>query len=86
MGRKNIGMHIAFGGGPHFCPGAALARQELVSTYNALLDRIDNIELAEPLPHPPRGPSHIVFPMKKLPIKFTRVGAAAPKADAVPAE
>ena len=37
---------LSFGGGIHFCLGAALARAELEITFRALLDRFDQIELA----------------------------------------
>jgi cytochrome P450 len=80
MDRKNAGTHMAFGGGPHFCPGAALARQELTSAFNAVLDRIENIELSGPMPHPPRGPNPMLFPVKALPIKFTKRRAPSPGA------
>jgi len=38
--------HVAFGMGPHFCLGAALAREELRIALTHLLDRLPNLELA----------------------------------------
>ena len=37
---------LSFGGGIHFCLGAALARAEIEITFRALLDRFERIELA----------------------------------------
>jgi cytochrome P450 len=37
---------LSFGGGVHFCLGAALARAEIEITFRALLQRFDHIELA----------------------------------------
>jgi len=45
--RRNAGAHLAFGAGTHFCPGAMLARQEMISAFTALLARLDNIQFAE---------------------------------------
>ena len=56
--RKKAGAHLAFGSGPHHCPGAALARQELYSTFIILLQRIKNIRTVnpnEPFHHIPHG-------------------------------
>jgi cytochrome P450 len=39
--------------GRHFCVGASLARQEIATAFNLILDRLDDIELARPLPDPP---------------------------------
>jgi cytochrome P450 len=41
---------LSFGGGIHFCLGAALARAEIEITFRALLDRFDRIELSGPKP------------------------------------
>ena len=56
--RKKAGAHLAFGSGPHHCPGAALARQELFSTFTILLHRLRNICTVnphEPFLHIPHG-------------------------------
>ncbi len=37
--------HLAFGFGPHFCLGAALARMELAVVLTGLLDRFTGISL-----------------------------------------
>jgi len=44
--RDNIADHLAFGRGPHNCPGAALGRMELRVTLEELLARTDIFELA----------------------------------------
>lgn len=46
--RSKVGAHLAFGSGPHHCPGAALARQEMYSAFNILLHRLDNIRCVNP--------------------------------------
>ena len=38
--------HVAFAFGPHFCLGAALAREELRIALDHLLDRLPGLELA----------------------------------------
>ena len=68
--RPNARHHVAFGLGAHYCVGAALARQELLSSFTQLLARLENIQLAEPLPDRPHQPSIILRPMKRLPLTF----------------
>ncbi|MFK8023897.1 MAG: cytochrome P450, partial [Ilumatobacter sp.] len=63
--------HLAFGAGPHFCVGAALARQELTTAFTHWIERTSNIELARPFDGPVHEPSFILFPMKELPLRFT---------------
>ena len=55
----------------HFCLGAALARQELRSSFTATLARLDDIELDGDLPDPAHHPSMFFLPMKALPLRFT---------------
>ena len=69
--RPDAKNHMAFGFGVHFCVGAALARQELMSSFTAVLDRLDNIELAEPLESPAHEYSVFLRPLKSLPVRFT---------------
>ena len=69
--RANARDHLAFGWGTHFCVGAQLARAELRAAFRALLDRLDDIELARPLDPLPHEFSFFLRPMKELPIRFT---------------
>jgi cytochrome P450 len=70
--RKNAGAQIAFGMGAHFCPGAMLARQEILSTFSAVLDRLDDIELARPMPDETHQRSVFLHQLKELPIRFRK--------------
>ena len=45
LGRANSVSHLAFGGGPHVCPGAALARLEARVATDVLVERVRRIEL-----------------------------------------
>ena len=47
--RSNIREHIAFGRGPHNCPGASLARLELRITLEELLERTGGFTLDGPI-------------------------------------
>jgi len=47
--RRDTNGHIAFGHGLHFCLGAHLARLEVVTAINRLLDEFDGLELAGPV-------------------------------------
>jgi cholest-4-en-3-one 26-monooxygenase len=57
--------HIAFGFGPHFCLGAALARAELTAIVGQVLERLPNLRLAsdEPLPRTITG-------IQRMPVAF----------------
>lgn len=72
--RSNAALHLGFGAPPHFCPGAALARTQLAAAYNAILDRLDDFELARPLPHPVHESSTGNIPLKALWMKFIKRG------------
>lgn len=60
--------HVAFGAGAHQCLGLHLARLEMKLLFEALLDRIDSIELAG---EPRRAKSTFVGGLKTLPLRFT---------------
>ena len=44
--RRDSGRHVGFGNGAHACAGQGLARLETTAMLNALLDRVDRIEVA----------------------------------------
>ena len=44
--RANAGEHLAFGGGVHFCLGAALARMEAQVAIGSLVDRFPSLDAA----------------------------------------
>ena len=70
--RENVGAHLAFGSGPHFCPGALLARQEMISAFRAIIKRMDNFRLLKPLPMPVHKFSMFFMPMHEFHIKFDK--------------
>lgn len=47
--RRDTNGHVAFGHGLHFCLGAHLARLEVITAINRLLDEVDGLELAGPV-------------------------------------
>jgi len=71
--RENANTHVAFGVGAHFCIGAALARQELLSAFQAVIARMDDLALAEPLDEQPHEFSFFLRPMKRLPLSFSKI-------------
>lgn len=73
--RNKPGNHLAFGVGRHVCVGAALARQELISAFNALLARLEDFRLAPDAPEPVYQPSFFGRNLGELPIRFARRGA-----------
>jgi cytochrome P450 len=67
--------HLAFGVGEHFCLGAHLARLELQRALLALMQRIEQVELAGRVE---RLAASSVGGIKRLPIRYRLSGAAAP--------
>jgi len=70
--RKGAGRHFAFGNGIHYCLGANLAKQEMNSAFSILLDRMEDIRLARPLPSPAHDVNFILFYLRELPIGFRK--------------
>jgi len=70
--RRRPNEHVAFGGGgPHYCLGANLAKRELRCLFEAVLDRLDDIELAGPVTWAVPGlPVSIGLGVERLPIRF----------------
>ena len=67
--RPATAQHLAFGAGPHYCVGVALARQELTSGFTQWLERTGNIELGfDGVEH---EPSFMLLPMAKLHLRVT---------------
>jgi cytochrome P450 len=73
--RENAGAHLAFGSGAHFCVGALLARQEMIASFTQIVDRLDNIRLAKPLPDPVHAYSLFFMPMQEFHIAFDKRNA-----------
>jgi cytochrome P450 family 142 subfamily A polypeptide 1 len=79
-GRLDIGRqpnpHLAFGFGPHFCLGAALARLELRVMFREVLTRLPDLRLADAAVLPVRA-SNFVSGHESMPVRFTPAPAAA---------
>ena len=55
LDRARMREHLAFGSGPHVCPGASLARLEAIAVLDELCARVSGIRLADdyaPDPNP----------------------------------
>jgi cytochrome P450 len=63
--------HVAFGSGPHFCLGAALARIELRAMLDALATRVATIEPAGPVE---RSMSLVIAGVRSAPLVLTTPG------------
>jgi len=69
--RDRLRAHQAFGHGPHSCIGAPLARAVARIAFEVLLERLDDIELADPAFVPRFDPSYVMHGMQSLPLRFT---------------
>jgi cytochrome P450 len=72
--REHVMRHMSFGQGPHACVGAPLARQELVTAFERLLARLDDLRL-DPDRELERNPGLLFYSFQALPIRF---GPACP--------
>lgn len=62
--------HVAFGFGPHFCLGAALARLELKVAFERLLERLPDIRLVDDT-EPALRPANFVSGYETMPVAFS---------------
>jgi cytochrome P450 len=83
MERANAKEHLAFGRGPHACPGGPLARAEARISIERLLERLKDIRISESA-HGPAGerrydyvPTYILRGLTRLQLEFTPVAASA---------
>jgi cytochrome P450 len=67
--REHVMRHMSFGQGPHACVGAPLARQEMVTAFERLLARLDDLRL-DPGRAVERNPGLLFYSFKALPIRF----------------
>ncbi|MEO7428457.1 MAG: cytochrome P450 [Acidimicrobiales bacterium] len=63
--------HVAFGFGPHFCLGASLARLEISVMLDELLERLPDLQLADPAARPPLRPANFISGIERLPVTFS---------------
>ena len=79
LDRANARDHLAFGGGPHVCPGASLARLEGRIALDVFLDRVDRARVDEPYRREP-VPVFWANGPRRLPVTLTgtRPDAARP--------
>jgi cytochrome P450 len=65
--RRNPNPHLGFAQGKHFCLGAHLARLDMQIMLEAILERMDDVELAGPIE---MSSSNLFWGVKHLPIRF----------------
>ncbi|WP_405851223.1 cytochrome P450 [Streptomyces sp. NBC_00090] len=65
---RTPGDHLAFGYGPHFCIGAALARLEGAVAFPLLLERLGTVQLAKPADELPWRPARVMRGLAALPL------------------
>jgi cytochrome P450 len=69
---KKRAKHLAFGHGPHFCPGSELARAEARIALEVLLARVDDIALTDEA-NLRRVPVYSLLGWERVDLSFTPV-------------
>lgn len=72
LDRDNARQHLAFGFGTHHCMGAPLARREIYLSFQALVERIDEMWFIEGENDFLHQPNFCLRALKELNIGFTR--------------
>lgn len=73
--RPNARQHLAFGFGTHHCMGAPLARREIHLSFQALVDRVDEMWFIEGANDFLHHPNFCLRALRELHIGFTAAGA-----------
>ena len=80
--RSNAREHLAFGRGPHSCPGGPLARAEARISIERLLGRMEGIRISESAHGPADArhfeyaPTYILRGLQRLQLEFTPAGSS----------
>lgn len=65
--RNSAGRHVGFGSGAHACAGQGLARMETTAMLQALIERVDRIEIAA---EPKWAVNNIIHRLEHLPVRL----------------
>lgn len=68
LGRRDRSDHVAFGGGPHVCPGTSLTRMELRMVLEKVISRFSGVELVDE--DPAAKKSFNFYGPAALPVRF----------------
>jgi cytochrome P450 len=77
--RRNVREHVAFGRGPHSCPGAPLAQSEARISFNRIPDRMVDVRIDDSVHGPTENriytydPTFIMRGLSALHVDFTPV-------------
>ncbi|MDQ3643202.1 MAG: cytochrome P450 [Actinomycetota bacterium] len=75
---RTANRHLGFGGGPHFCLGAALARMEGQIAFDTMLRRLPDMELATT--EPTYRDHYVIRGLDELRVRFAPHAASSGKA------
>ena len=80
VGRANAREHLAFGRGPHSCPGGPLARAEARISIERIVGRMEDITISQSAHGPvdarhyEYAPTYILRGLQRLHLEFTPAG------------